>query len=160
MKEQLSALMDGEIDLESHPHLYLALRNGEEAMECWATWHLIGDVMRGDPVMRTDMSARVMQALADEPVILAPRRRLRDWMSADHAVPLAATAAAVAFVGWMVWQPDVAPQRDSIRPSVAQNTLSPDMFNSYMLAHHEFAPSAGMQHAYDIRPVEYGSSGH
>lgn len=158
MKEQLSALMDGELDLDTNPHLYTALCRSDEAGKCWSTYHLIRDAMRGDVCVQTGLCARVMQSLEGEPVVLAPRRRLRRQL--QRAMPVAASVAAVAFVGWMVWQSQsgaVAPE--STQPSIAQNTISPDALNNYMLAHHEYAPSNGMQHAYDVKPATYSESG-
>lgn len=160
MKEQISALMDSELDLERNPHLYAALRKGGEATQDWATWHLIGDVMRGDAMVQSGLHARVMQQLESEPVILAPRRRLRDIFQSSYSVPMVASAAAVAFVGWMVWQSQggIALQPELAPPSIAQNTMPPEALSGYMLAHHEYAPSNGMQHSYDIRPVTYSES--
>jgi len=160
MKEQLSALMDGELELEANPHLYTALRKSNEAAECWSTYHLIGDVMRGELPMRAGLHARVMQQLESEPIVLAPRNRLRKVLHSAHVVPMAASVAAVAFVGWMVWQSQgVAVQSDLAQPTVAQNAIPPEALNSYMLAHHEYAPSNGMQHAYDVRPVTFSEAG-
>lgn len=160
MKEQLSALMDGELDMDANPHLYAALQKSDEAAECWSTYHLIGDAMRGDLPRQKDLHRHIMQQLELEPVVLSPRRKLRDVLSSAFAVPVMATAAAVAFVSLMVWQPQGAGlNTDLAQPTVAQNAISPDSFNSYMLAHHEYAPSNGMQHAYDIKPATYTEPG-
>lgn len=161
MKEQISALMDGELEMDSNPHLYAALRKGGEATQDWAVWHLIGDAMRGEAMAQPGLPARVMQQIEAEPTILAPRRRVFDAFRSAYAVPMAASAAAVAFVGWMVWQSQggIALQLDLAQPSIAQNAMPPEALNGYMLAHHEYAPSNGMQHAYDIRPVTYSESG-
>jgi sigma-E factor negative regulatory protein RseA len=160
MKEQLSALMDGELDLDSNPHLYSALRKNGEAAESWATYHLIGDVMRGDLPIHPQLQERIMQRLEAEPVVLAPRRRLRELLHSSYAMPMAASFAAVAFVGWMVWQAQgVAVQPETAQPSLAQNTISPEALNGYMLAHQEYAPSNGMQHAYDVKQVAYSETG-
>lgn len=160
MKEQLSALMDGEVDMEANPHLYTALCKSDEACKCWFTYHLIGDAMRGDLRMQTGLYARIMRSLESEPAVLAPRRRLHDMLQLPYMVPMAASAAAVAFVGWVVWQSQgVAVQPELPQPSIAQNTMAPEALNNYMLAHHEYAPSNGMQHAYDIKSVTYAESG-
>jgi sigma-E factor negative regulatory protein RseA len=158
MKEQLSALMDGEVDLDDNPHLYTALCKSEEAGKCWFTYHLIGDAMRGDLRMQAGLHARIMESLEAEPVVLAPRRRLRDYL--PSMAPLAATAAAVAFVGWVVWQSQgVAVQPEMPAPTIAKNELPPAALNNYMLAHQEYAPSNGLQHAYDVTSVTYAESG-
>lgn len=160
MKEQLSALMDGELDLDANPHLYTALRKSDEANKCWSTYHLIGDVMRGDIQVQTGLHTKVMQQLESEPVVLAPRRSLYNLVRVNHVVPMVASIAAVAFVGWIVWQSqNVAIQSPLPTPSVAQNTISPEALNNYMLAHHEYAPGNGMQHGYDIQSATYSESG-
>lgn len=161
MKEQISALMDGEVDLDANPHLYAALRNDGETARDWATWHLIGDVMRGEGMAQSGLHARVMQQIEAEPTILAPRRRrILEKFRVAYAMPMAASAAAVVFVGWMVWQSQggIALQPEMTQPSIAQNTMPPEALNGYMLAHHEYAPSNGMQHSYDIRPATYSES--
>jgi sigma-E factor negative regulatory protein RseA len=161
MKEQLSALMDGETDLDESPHLYTALCKSDEAEACWSTYHLIGDVMRGEFRVQNGMYSKIMQQLESEPTVLAPQRRtLRERLQHRHVVPVAASFAAVAFVGWIVWQSQnvgVSPQAPT--PSIAQNTLSPESLNNYMLAHHEYAPTYGMQHAYEIQPATYSETG-
>lgn len=159
MKEQISALMDGEIDLEASPHLLTALKAGNEATTCWATYHLIGDVLRNEMPMKPDVSSRIMQKIASEPVVLAPRRRFNQLLQSAHLVPMAASAAAVAFVGWMVWQSQgYSLQNETAPASVAQNVISPEAINHYMLAHHEYAPGNAMQHSYNIQPANYSES--
>lgn len=156
MKEQLSALMDGELEMDTNPHLYTALKKGGEARECWSTYHLIGDALRGEMPVRAGLRSEIMRRLEDEPVILAPRRRLRDTFHSVFMVPMAASVAAVAFVGWMVWQSQGAGMQPELpQATIAKNTISPETLNNYMLAHHEYAPSNSMQHAYDIRPATY-----
>jgi len=160
MKEQLSALMDGELDLDDNPHLYTALSKNDEAEKCWSTYHLIGDVMRGEFQVQNGLHAKVMRQLHSEPTVLAPRRSLRNLLQLNHMVPMAASMAAVAFVGWIVWQSqNVGVQQPIPSPSLAQNNIAPEALNNYMLAHHEYAPSNGMQHAYDIKPATYSEAG-
>jgi hypothetical protein len=36
--------------------------------------------------------------------------------------------------------------------------MPPEALTDYMLAHQEYAPSNGMQHNFDIRPVTYSES--
>lgn len=161
MKEQISALMDGEVDLDAAPHVYAALRKeGGTASADWAAWHVIGDVMRGEFVAQSNMQARVMKQIDAEPTVLAPRRSLLESLRSTYAVPMAASVAAVAFVGWVVWQSQggIALQPEMAQPSVAQNTMPPEALSGYMLAHHEYAPSNGMQHDFNIRPVTYSES--
>ena len=71
-KEQLSALMDGDL---SEIEVLKELGTDPALQETWSRYHLIGDAMRGDlPVnLQLDLSDSIMLALEDEPAILAPK---------------------------------------------------------------------------------------
>ena len=47
MKNQLSALIDGELDPQEAEHLFTALKVDAEMKGAWRQYHLIGDVLRG-----------------------------------------------------------------------------------------------------------------
>ena len=63
MKDQISALMDGELALNSSEHIFTAIKAGGEMASCWSTYHLIGDVMRGNALLKPDFNERLMQKL-------------------------------------------------------------------------------------------------
>ncbi len=151
MKDQMSALMDNEFDADGAEHLYLALKSDKQLAECWSSYHLIGDAMRGESPLRPGFSERLMQRLEAEPTVLAPRPRKHApsfWMSA------VASVAAVMFVGWMALQQQArAPSGDVSSPTLAQNIVSPASVNSYLLAHHATFSGSGMQSGDYIRPV-------
>lgn len=157
MKEQISALMDDELELESSAHLFTALKKNNELYECWSTYHLVGDAMRGASGFGPDFQRRLMQRLEAEPVVLAPRRKIA--VKPSHFMSAAASVAAVMFVGWMVMQQTQVPTQDIPAVSVAQNNVSPESVNSYLLAHQELSPESAMQTAYYIRPVAYAGNG-
>ena len=71
-KEQISALMDGEL---SDAEVLNELEMDSGLQDTWGRYHLIGDAMRGDlPVnLQLDLSDSIMAALEDEPTILAPK---------------------------------------------------------------------------------------
>jgi sigma-E factor negative regulatory protein RseA len=46
MKHQLSALIDGELDLANAEQLIKAAKADGELNQAWAHYHLIGDAMR------------------------------------------------------------------------------------------------------------------
>ena len=71
-KEQLSALMDGDL---SDAEVLNELEMDSDLQDTWGRYHLIGDAMRGDlPVnLQLDLSDSIMLALEDEPAILAPK---------------------------------------------------------------------------------------
>ncbi|WP_421245777.1 sigma-E factor negative regulatory protein [Aeromonas sanarellii] len=86
-KEQLSALMDGDL---SEIEVLKELGTDPALQDTWARYHLIGDAMRGDlPVnLQLDLSDSIMLALEDEPAILAPK-------PAQPAAPAVKTAGKV-----------------------------------------------------------------
>ena len=157
MKEQLSALIDNEISIDDNPHLLTALKGSDEYLECWKMYHLIGDSMRGDSDGATDLTQRIMAQIDHEPTILAPRPSILKKLRSEFAIPVFATAAAVGFVGLMVWQSGDHPSATSIAP-VAQIQVAPDALQNYMLAHHEYAPSNGVQSSEDLKLANFSEA--
>jgi len=159
MKDQISALMDDELDVESSEHLFKALASNHELDACWSTYHLVGDVMRGETLLRPDFQARLMQRLESEPTVLSPKRRILPKPS--FVLSAAASLAAVLFVGWMVMLQQIQSPLESLEQpaAIAQNNVSPESMNEYLLAHHELSPEGGMQPAYYVRSVAYEASG-
>jgi sigma-E factor negative regulatory protein RseA len=158
MKQQLSAMMDGEIDLDANPHLFLAATRSDEMAKCWAEYHLIGDILRHE-AMQVGVTASVMQQLAKEPIVLAPRPKIKTML--QHRYAAAASVVAVAFVGWMLVQDNVASTQSNIAQSVTEqpSVLSAEAFDSYLLAHAEFAPNNGLQRNRDMQLVAYTDTG-
>lgn len=144
MNEQISALMDGEIEEEAAHRLFSSLKQkglGDE----WDHYHLIGDVMRDTPVVSDDFMARFFDRLEQEPTVLAPKR-----LNKPSPRKLALSAAAsVAAVGFVVW---AAAQTGQInKPFGSQFAQAPAVeiqnvsMNPYLLAHEEYSPSVSMQ---------------
>ncbi len=164
MKDQLSALMDGEFDIESAEHLITSVKSGGELKTCWAHYHLIGDSMRGDIAMRHDFSQRVMGALDNEPTVLAPNTASEtpalqaNSGAASRASSIAnyksskfwsvaASAAAVMFVGVMVLQQQVNAPEQLAPVEIAQSVPT-----EYLQAHQAAAPNGA---AYYIQTASY-----
>lgn len=143
MKQQLSALMDGESDFERCEHVFLAAKSDGEVARAWREYHLIGDVMRGDLSMRMDMTSRVLAKLDEEPVVLAPvtnisasRHRLNKF-----SWSIAASVAAAFFVGLFVLN-----QQQSVAPvQIADNVA-----DQYVMAHHNYAPSSVTYYVHNV----------
>jgi sigma-E factor negative regulatory protein RseA len=150
MKDQISALMDGELALNSSEHLMTAIKAGGECSECWSTYHLIGDVIRGSALLKPDFHQRLMQKLDDEPTVLAPRFG-KPRIKSPALWSAAASVSAVMFVGWMVLQQQSQPGAELGTQEIAQNLPS-----EYLLAHQASAASSA---AYYIQPAAYSSSG-
>lgn len=162
MKDQISALVDDEVSLREAEYLYTALKAGGESRACWVTYHLIGDVMRQSPVYSVDLSARIMQRIADEPVSLAPRRLAADGAGTEHKLPLlwsvAASAAAVLFVGAIAMQQTGSEQplqQQAAASEIAPVEIAQSLPAEYLQAHRAVAPSSA---AYYIQPTTFSES--
>jgi len=152
MKDQLSALIDGEFDVASAEHLITSVQSGGELEGCWQHYHLIGDAMRGDRYLSADFSARVMSALEDEPTVLAPKAvadnqiaHKKTLFQSNQFWSIAASVAAVMFVGLMVLQQQLTGSEEMSPVEIAQ-TLPLE----YLEAHQAAAPSGA---AYYIQNV-------
>lgn len=118
-KQQLSALMDGEMVDKS---LIQELVNDSESIETWKNYHLIGDVMRGDAPERPEWNIAESVALAlenepahgsydtnvtsidsvkveEQPTPQKSRRQLPAWLSPLGQVAVAACVSLVAILG-------------------------------------------------------------
>ena len=124
MKDRISALMDGELDDRDAGETIDTLGREREALDAWRTYHLISDAMH--------MSHR-----------LAARPPLR------FALPLAASVAAVALVGWMAFapQPQTTPAPAPVVAAAKPPVIVPlsSAANDYLLAHQGFSPRVAFQ---------------
>jgi sigma-E factor negative regulatory protein RseA len=104
MKAKLSGFMDDELESHEEQPLFDAVRRDVALRRYWQDCQVIGDALRDEPALEVDIAARVMTALRDEPVVLAPRAATRPgWQKT--ALALAATVAGVAAVGWVALGP-------------------------------------------------------
>ncbi|MBI2287315.1 MAG: sigma-E factor negative regulatory protein [Nitrosomonadales bacterium] len=161
MKQEISALMDGELFEDEAEDLFDRIKRDSDAHKDWAIYHLIGDVLRQPEHIHCDLSAKVRERMQDEPAVLAPRgRAVRQKMRAV-ALSAAASLAAVGVVAWMSLQispeapPQLAMQKPALSPVSAQ--IQPKS-NDYLMAHQEFSPSIEMNGgASYIRTVSYST---
>jgi len=155
MTEQVSALMDDQLDGEECEGCLRRLKDDDALRADWEMYHLIGDALRGTPAR--GLSAAFAARLAAEPTVLAPRAspsraaaRRRTWT----ALSAAASVAAVAAVGWIAL-PLVRPPAPPVAmvppaPAVAQvapaGALVPvaQGVGDYVLAHQRYAPRSAM----------------
>ncbi len=156
--DRISVFMDGEASRQESHQTFLRLKQSDECCDKWKTFHLIGDMMRGDPVLRDDFTLRFHQRMEQEPTLLAPRMTWRK--SANLALSAAASIAAVAVVLTLALtdnplkpqaQIAAAPKPESSQ--VAQTAALPQpvpaanqsRVNEYLMAHQEFSPSTALQ---------------
>lgn len=103
--ENLSALMDGELDELSIARLLGQMKNDPQLTSKWARYHLMGDAMRGDMqgFANVDLSASISAALADEAPLVAQSGVLasakRQWWKPVAGFSVAASVAMAVIVG-------------------------------------------------------------
>lgn len=161
--DKISALMDGELDERQVQHELARLRQNGELQQTWNTFHLIGDALRGERVLLTDITASLSRRLADEPTVLAPQRD-RSRKVTTYVLSAAASVAAIALVGWVALAPhrlqrpaDIAQAQPVPAAPVVASVPAPVQAtpvasvpydgsrNEYILAHQGFSPSTAIQ---------------
>lgn len=151
MREEISRLVDGELEDEQFDTACGELKQGE-GMATWVCYHMIGETLReGSPGMAPGLSQKLLDRLAAEPTIVAPRPRLRVERPMTYAWAAAATIAAVALTGWValsVVEPNgamaLAKAREAAQVRAAQ--LRPAAVpQDYILAHQEYSPTTPLQ---------------
>lgn len=104
--ETVSSVVD---NFQASDDVFEELLEDSQLSTTWDRYHLIGDVMRGDTAeaINLDLSAKISAALAEEPVVLAPKPRTRvtDTIKAkivQLAKPFGQVAIAASAAGLMV----------------------------------------------------------
>src|SRR5258706_1527821 len=156
--DKISALMDGELDDRQAREQLVRLKQDEGLMGCWDTFHVIGDALRGEPVLSQGFNRKLTDRLNVEPTVLAPQRRAVKRITA-YALSAAASVSAVALVGWIAFVNNpFAPQAELAKapaaitnpPAVGPSTQLASVpndgrMNEYLIAHQGFSPSTSIQ---------------
>lgn len=148
MNEQISRLVDGEVDA-SEVNAVCALLKGDAAMATWSCYHTIGDALRGETAVTRSVGAAVSRKLAAEPTVMAPRIR-SVARPASWAWAAAASIAAATVVGWTAYSLiDETPaglakagEAGTMRAAQVRPLTVPA---DYVLAHQEYAPANALQ---------------
>lgn len=148
MKDQISALMDGELEDGEARVLLARLREQRELGHDWHTYHLIGDTLRQTASLKEDFTIRFSARLEQEPTILSPVPPRSE--RASFALPVAASVAAVSLVAWAALQFTVHPDSPSAMVMASQSPPPASAaaanggmmnVNAYLVAHQEYSPS-------------------
>ena len=155
MKENISALLDGETNGLEHERTLRALGSDPALCATWQRYHLAGTAIRRELEVMAGpgCSARIQELLRDE----APLRMGRGaFLRSRQAVKLgagAAIAAAVAAVAILNLGPTLVPTATPLAKRPAASTLADarqarpeqrNALNPYLMQHGEFTPAAGM----------------
>ena len=144
MKQNISALMDGELCDEDADNLLGKIRKDPAARQEWENYHLIGDVLRQSDYPCRKMNATFFDRLQAEPTIFFPRRQ-HHIKSSIFAVSAVASGMAVVLLAWLEMGIDSDAQY-SVQRQQAVSVQTPVQHwnsgvNDYLMAHHEFSPS-------------------
>jgi sigma-E factor negative regulatory protein RseA len=101
MKQDISSLMDGELEGHEADRVIRACCSSEEHKDTWNTYHVIGEAIRGHSPGKAARPAGIMAALAKEPTVLAPRARILETTFGRMALAAAASVATVGVVSWI-----------------------------------------------------------
>ncbi len=75
MTKELSAMLDGELERQEFVAVMQACRGNSQMRQTWCEYHVIGAALRGEASVSASFTARVMERLQQEPVLLAPASR-------------------------------------------------------------------------------------
>ena len=149
MRQEISALMDGEMYEDQADVFFDRLKRHPEARQDWESYHLIGDALRQPDHICKSFGKSFQECLQAEPVVFAPHNRTSQRIR-NFALSAVASVMALALVAWLSLQvgsepaPQVAvvqPDNSSaVRPASAQT-------DDYLMAHQEFSPSADVHGA-------------
>jgi sigma-E factor negative regulatory protein RseA len=157
--ERISELMDGELESREAQRQFARLKQDQALAQCWSTYHLIGDALRGERPLARELSSQVALKLANEPTVLAPRSYAPARRATTYAVSIAASLSAVTLVVWIAFfNNPLAPQSPTEiaavpAPQPAAATASEQLasvpsegnMNEYLRAHTEYSPSTAIQ---------------
>ncbi len=99
-REHLSALVDGEISLETSRFLVRRLGADDELRATWTRYHLIRDCLRHQDgsIAGEDLCARVGRALENEQPVKKSRPFPTGWLKPVAGLAIAASVALMAIV--------------------------------------------------------------
>jgi sigma-E factor negative regulatory protein RseA len=142
MKDQISALMDGELEGRATDEALELLRGDGEAADTWRVYHLMSDAMHGQRrLLSAGFVERCAARLATEPAVLAPGALPGRTPMQRYALAAAASLAAIALVGWLALAPQPQTQPPVAQAQAPALTVSlPEAANDYLLAHQGFSP--------------------
>jgi sigma-E factor negative regulatory protein RseA len=138
MKEKLSALMDGELDVAEIDGLLAEMKRDASLSKDWYDWHQLSDDMQEHPLLSPQFMTRFSARLAAEPTVVAPQRLKRSSVMKKLLVPLTA-AASIAFVGVAAWQSKTTFNSEPAAMVAVQNVKTldkkPPAIRAYLAAH-------------------------
>jgi sigma-E factor negative regulatory protein RseA len=156
IREQLSALMDGELAGDETAFLLRRMGHEQELGRCWSSYHVCRQVLRRQELsaLRPDFAGAIMVRLDGEPALRTGRSGR--WIRWASGGAIAASVAALALVfggpqGGSVGAPGVEPLTAKVGTGAA---TSPGAIQ----ATDEFRPPL-LSPALDVQPASASSAG-
>ncbi|MDH5436579.1 MAG: RseA family anti-sigma factor [Gammaproteobacteria bacterium] len=166
IKEQISALVDGELDTNERPFLIKQIETDESLRADWERYHLISDVLKGQLLHRADagFAESVINSIEQEPVVTMAQRNKLLKSSALKYIAGIGIAASVAMVAVLIALPDSPINNGNTQQVAVTESIAPvtqewvrasgtrwdvtqpaveSRLNSYLVNHNEY--SNGMQ---------------
>ena len=157
IREQLSALMDGELPRDETAFLLRRMGHERDLGRCWSSYHMCRQVLRRQElsVLRENFAGSILSVIEQEPVLQS--NRSGRWMRWASGGAIAASVAALALVYG-------GPQIDSVYgPSaeplaIGSGNAEPTTIPS-ALRTSEFRPPM-LSPVLDVQPASASSSGY
>ena len=154
-KQQLSILLDGELDFDQALSLHEQIEKEPELQALWHRQNLISQALRAEPLALggENFVSQVSEVVKAEPAFLSPKRR-RTFNIPKTALALAASLTFIAFFAFN-YLPEsvnqsptemlVAEQQVSVEPKsvlIPVKSVYDARFNDYLVSHQQgvFAP--------------------
>lgn len=156
MKAKISALIDGELSPHEMRDACIALRHDEALRRTCCTYAVIGDALRREPFLSTELSGAVFDHLADEPVVLAPKRMADFERRERHRMlAMAAGLVGVAVVVWFgLGAPEYRKAQLAEQKTVVLASAKEIDMQEYLIAHQIYSGSISLNgDAQHIRSV-------
>ena len=176
-REWLSALADNELHGRELQRGLDALLQDPALRQRWAHYHAIHEAMHGGSSLElgSRLQQRVSAALAQEPTVLAPRRKPQGWVRQAAGLAVAASVTGVAILGIQHLNQDpaapgivptlVASQNQAVNVAQAESPSAPrewqysDQLAPYLVNHNEYSSSTNMHGMLPyVRIVGHGST--
>src|SRR5258708_28547722 len=114
MTQDLSSLMDGELQPAEAGRAIGSCCGSEEHKTTWYLYHAIGDALRGQTPRRIEYPDALVASIDRQPTVLAPRRTGLESPAARVPLAAAASVATIALVGWIGTHGGVQPAASTV----------------------------------------------
>ena len=131
--DKISAFMDGESAPVETQQAIKRLHDDSECEKLWDCFHMVGDVMRGDPVLRSDFVERLRQRMDTEPTVLVPRARFGSTVRFVYSA--AAAVAGIAVVVALVMTNNPLRPAGDIASGIRKNEARSEEHTSELQSH-------------------------